>query len=83
MTAPRTLGGCEVATDDSATLRVLRALSPRNAAAPTAAITIRTDRPLAVGYGLTPDTPGLLIDLGTAMTPRLLAAHAIGVGAQM
>jgi len=65
----------------SATLRVLRAVSPGMLPRPTAAITICTDRALAAGYASPPDAPGLFIDVGTAMATLLLAAHAIGVGA--
>lgn len=70
-----------VATDDAATLRVLRAVSPGMLQHPTAAITICTDRVLAADYGFPPDAPGLFIDVGTATATILLAAHAIGVGA--
>lgn len=70
-----------VATDDLATLRVLRAVSPGMLQRPTAAITICTDRALAAGYGFPPGAPGPFIDVGTATATLLLAAHAIGVGA--
>jgi nitroreductase len=70
-----------VATDDLATLRVLRAVSPGMLQRPTAAITICTDRAAAAGYGFPPGAPGLFVDVGTAMATLLLAAHAIGVGA--
>jgi nitroreductase len=70
-----------VATDDSATLRMLRAVSPGMLQRPTAAITICTDRALAAGYGFPPGAPGPFVDVGTAMATLLLAAHAIGVGA--
>jgi nitroreductase len=70
-----------VATDDPATLRVLRAVSPGMLQRPTAAITICTDRGLAADYGFPPNAPGLSVDVGTAMATILLAAHAIGVGA--
>ena len=70
-----------VVTDDPATLRVLRAVSPGMLQRPTAAITICTDRALAARYGFGPDAPGLSIDVGAAMTTLLLAAHAIGIGA--
>ncbi|MGR7026531.1 nitroreductase family protein [Geodermatophilus sp. URMC 62] len=70
-----------VATDDLATLRVLRAVSPGMLQRPTAAITICTDRALAAGYGFPPGAPGPVVDVGTAMATLLLAAHAIGVGA--
>ena len=43
-----------VATDDLATLRVLRAVSPGMLQRPTAAITICTDRAAAAGYGFPP-----------------------------
>jgi nitroreductase len=70
-----------VATDDAATLRVLRAVSPGMLPRPTAAITICTDRALAADFGFPPDATGLYVDVGTAMATILLAAHAIGVGA--
>jgi nitroreductase len=70
-----------VATDDPATLRVLRAVSPGMLQRPTAAITICTDRALAARYGFPPGAPGPSVDVGTAMATLLLAAHAIGVGA--
>jgi nitroreductase len=70
-----------VATDDPATLRVLRAVSPGMLQRPSAAITICTDRALAADYGFPPCAPGLFVDVGTAMATILLAAHAIGVGA--
>src|SRR4051794_29691309 len=70
-----------VVTDDPATLRVLRAVSPGMLQRPTAAITICTDRALAADYGFPPDAPGLSVDVGTAMATILLAAHAIGIGA--
>lgn len=70
-----------VATDDPATLRVLRAVSPGMLQHPTAAITICTDHALAASYGFPSDAPGLRIDVGTATATLLLAAHAIGIGA--
>ena len=70
-----------VVTDDPGTLRVLRMVSPGMLAHPTAAITICTDRRLAVEYGFAPDAPGLFIDVGTAAATLMLAAHALGVGA--
>jgi nitroreductase len=70
-----------VATDDPATLRVLRAVSPGMLQRPTAAITICTDRALAAGYGFPPNAPGLFVDVGTAMATILLAAQAVGIGA--
>jgi nitroreductase len=70
-----------VATDDPATLRVLRAVSPGMIQRPTAAITICTDRALAASYGFPADATGPYVDVGTAMATLLLAAHAIGVGA--
>jgi nitroreductase len=70
-----------VATDDPATLRVLRMVSPGMIQRPAAAITICTDRRLAAEYGFPPDAAGLHIDVGTAMATLLLAAHAIGLGA--
>jgi nitroreductase len=70
-----------VATDDPATLRVLRAVSPGMVQRPAAAITICTDRALAAEYGFPPDAPGPHIDVGTAAATLLLAAHALGVGA--
>jgi nitroreductase len=69
------------ATDDPATLRVLRAVSPGMLQRPTAAITICTNRALAADYGFPPTAPGLFVDVGTAMATILLAAQAIGVGA--
>ncbi len=70
-----------VASDDPATLRVLRAVCPGMLQRPTAAITICTDRGLAADYGFPPDAPGLFVDVGTATATILLAAHALGVGA--
>lgn len=70
-----------VVTDDPATLRVLRAVSPGMLQRPAAAITICTDRELAAEYGFPPDTPGLHVDVGTATATLLLAAHALGIGA--
>ncbi len=66
-----------VATDDPATLRVLRGVSPGMLQRPTAAITICTDRALAAGYAFPPNAPGLFIDVGTAMATLQLAAHAL------
>jgi len=70
-----------VVTDDPATLRVLRAVSPGMIQHPAAAITICTDRLLAADYGFPPDAPGLHVDVGTAAATILLAAHALGLGA--
>jgi len=70
-----------VATDDPATLRMLRAISPGMLQRPTAAITVCTDRALAADYGFRPDAPGLYVDVGTATATVLLAAHALGIGA--
>ncbi len=70
-----------VATDDPATLRVLRMVAPGMIARPTAAITICTDRHLAADYGFPPDAAGLHVDVGTATATLLLAAHALGLGA--
>lgn len=70
-----------VVTDDPATLRVLRAVSPGMVQRPTAAITICIDRALAASYGFPPDAPGPFVDAGTAMATLLLAAHAIDIGA--
>jgi nitroreductase len=70
-----------VATDDPATLRVLRMVSPGMLQHPVAAITICTDRALAVQYGFPPDATGLHVDVGTAAATLMLAAHALGVGA--
>lgn len=69
-----------VATDDPATLRVLRMVSPGMIQRPAAAIAICVDRAGAVGFGFRPDAPGLLVDVGTATATMLLAAHALGVG---
>jgi nitroreductase len=70
-----------VATDDPATLRVLRMVAPGMLQHPTAAIVICTDRALAAEYGFAPGTPGLFVDVGTAAATILLAAHALGIGA--
>jgi nitroreductase len=70
-----------VATDDPATLRVLRMVSPGMIQRPTAAIAICTDRPRAAAFGFPPDAAGLHVDVGTAAATLLLAAHAIGLGA--
>ena len=70
-----------VATDDPATLRLLRAVSPGMLQRPTAAITICSDRVLAADYGFPPGAPGLFVDVGTATATVLLAAHAVGIGA--
>jgi nitroreductase len=70
-----------VATDDPATLRLLRAVSPGMLQHPAAAIMICTDRVLAAGYGFPPNAPGPFVDVGTATATILLAAHALGVGA--
>ncbi len=70
-----------VATDDPATLRVLRMVSPGMIQRPTAAIAICTDRALAAEYGFPPAAPGLFVDVGTAAATILLAAHALGIGA--
>jgi nitroreductase len=70
-----------VATDDPATLRVLRAVSPGMLQHPTAAVVICTDHALAASYGFPPDAPGPHIDVGTAAATLMLAAHAIGIGA--
>ena len=69
-----------VATDDPATLRVLRMVSPGMIQRPTAAIVICTDRALAAEYGFPPAAPGLFVDVGTAAATILLAAHALGIG---
>jgi nitroreductase len=70
-----------VVTDDAATLRVLRMVSPGMLQHPAAAIVVCTDRERAAGYGFPANAPGLLIDVGTAAATILLAAHAVGVGA--
>jgi nitroreductase len=68
-------------TDDPATLRVLRMVSPGMLQRPAAAIVICTDRARAAEYGFAADAPGLLVDVGTAAATILLAAHAVGIGA--
>ncbi len=70
-----------VATDDPATLRVLRMVSPGMLQRPVAAITVCTDRALAARYGFPPGAAGLHVDVGTAAATLMLAAHALGVGA--
>lgn len=70
-----------VATDDLATLRVLRMVSPGMLQRPTAAITICIDRRLASEYGFPPDAAGLHVDVGTAAATLMLAAHGLGIGA--
>jgi nitroreductase len=70
-----------VAVTDPAMLRLLRLVSPGMIARPTAAVVVCIDLARAQDYGFAPDTPGLYIDVGTAMATMLLAAHALGVGA--
>jgi nitroreductase len=70
-----------VATDDPATLRVLRMVSPGMLQHPAAAITICTDRRLAAEYGFPPDAAGPDVDVGTAAATLMLAAHALNIGA--
>jgi len=66
---------------DPATLRLLRAVSPGMIARPTAAVVVCIDVARSEEYGFAPDTPSLLIDVGTAMASMLLAAYALEVGA--
>jgi nitroreductase len=70
-----------VPVTDPVTLRLMRAVSPGMIARPTAAVVVCIDLARAQDYGFAPDTPGLFIDVGTAMATMLLAAHALGVGA--
>lgn len=70
-----------VAVTDPGRLRLLRAVSPGMIARPTAAVVVCVDQARAAGYGFAPDSPGLFVDVGTAMATMLLAAYALGIGA--
>ncbi|OLT12830.1 hypothetical protein BJF78_23515 [Pseudonocardia sp. CNS-139] len=58
-----------VATDDPATLRVLRMVSPGMVQRPAAVVAICTDRPRAAAYGFPPDAPGLHVDVAPPRPP--------------
>ena len=70
-----------VPVTDPVTLRLLRLVSPGMLARPTAAVVVCVDLARAQEYGFRPGTPGLYVDVGTAMATMLLAAYALGVGA--
>ena len=70
-----------VATTDAGILRVLRMVSPGMIQRPTAAVVICVDVHLAVDFGFSATAPGLWVDVGTAASTMLLAAHSLGVGA--
>jgi nitroreductase len=66
---------------DHGMIRLLRLVAPGMIARPPVVIVVGIDIARAAGYGFLPDSPGLYIDVGTAMATMLLAAKAIGLGA--
>jgi nitroreductase len=66
---------------DPGMIRLLRLVAPGMIARPPVVIVVGIDIARAAAYGFPPDSPGLYIDVGTAMATMLLAAHALGLGA--
>jgi nitroreductase len=60
-------------------LKLLRKIAP-GMLDPQAAIVICIDHNRAADYGFRPGTPGLYVDVGTAATTMLLAAHGLELG---
>jgi nitroreductase len=69
------------AVTDTATLRMLKSVSPGMVPTPQAVIVICLDTARAEESGFQPGHRGLYIDIGTTAATVLLAAHSVGLGA--
>jgi nitroreductase len=70
-----------ITVTDSATISLLRKVSPGMMPMPQALIVICIDQSRAAAFGFRADYPGLYVDVGTTAATLLLAAHAVGLEA--